>query len=249
VSTAIGAYSGDFSSRAALSGIADDVSEDDTWATHIEAHDDGETTGMRGSALPETAESVTPRPPHRPSRLSRGGGLALASALIAAVAVAATSITPPAPSAVRVVAEGTRSAFTFTRDQDASVLIRVPLDSRLRQDDAPPSPSDIPAFPASGPIRWASNIGRYYGWQLWIGGATGALQEEHCILLLRGNIAKGRCVVAELRRQSALLVSIPYLSVAADERPPGFGPGRRIGFWWFDDSTITVLLGNAPEEP
>ena len=68
------------------------------------------------------------------------------------------------------------------------------------------------------------------------------------MLVMRREIAKGRCVVSELRTQSALVVSIPYLSVDASERPPGLVPGRRIGFWWNDDDAITVLLGNAPEE-
>lgn len=210
--------------------------------------DDG---GMPASVALATLEEAAPAPdeePDPPRARHERGGVALVAAMLAAAAVASIAVTPPAPASVRVVNESSRSAYTFARDADAEVLIRVPLDGWFGADVSPPAPEDVPDFPSSGPIDWAATLGNYYGWQLWIGGASGALQGEQCVLIMRGSIAKGRCVVAELRTQSALVVSIPYLSVEASKRPEGLVPGRRIGFWWYDDDAITVLLGNAPEE-
>ena len=93
------------------------------------------------------------------------------------------------------------------RDADADILMQIPVDGGLRP-GAESSPTDgIPPFPSSGTVEWAAPLGEYYGWDLWIGGAKG-FRNEQCIAVVRGAEAKGRCVVAALRAQSALVVSL-----------------------------------------
>jgi hypothetical protein len=238
------AVAGGFGDGASPIGPADDG----PWAADAPSPDSSpsDADGMPdpgASAAPEegSVDASNPAP-----RRGRRGGLALGVALVAVAVVAGTAVTPAPAGGVHVTTESSRSAFTFANDTDAATLIRVPLDGSFGVDLGPPTRSDFPAFPSSAPIDWATNLGDYYGWQLWIGGGDGGPQEQQCILVLRGDTAKGRCVPAEFRQETALIVSIPYLSIAASERPPGFGPGRRIGFWWLEDSAITVLLGNSP---
>ncbi|MEU1971517.1 hypothetical protein ABZ477_07665 [Microbacterium sp. NPDC019599] len=176
-----------------------------------------------------------------------GWGYALVAALVATVVVLLSPVEPPPPSSAEVTIETTRSAYTFARDSDAEVLVRVPIDGWYGVDNSELTPEDIPPFRPSGPIEWASHLGEYYGWDLWIAGAEGALQDEQCILVIRGAVAKSRCTPAYLRPYTALVVSLPYRFIEPHERPPGLVPGRRIGFWWAEDDSVTILMGATPE--
>ncbi|WP_345800667.1 hypothetical protein AAIB33_14495 [Microbacterium sp. AZCO] len=196
------------------------------------------------------ADDQEPEAPVRRRRVrgGRGAGIAFAAAVVAGLVVVSTTTTVPTLTSANVTVETTRSAYTLARDQDAQVLIQVPLHDWFGSEGEPPLPADAPPFPTAGKVLWASHLGSYYGWQLWIGGAKGMLQEEQCILVSRGDIAKGRCVVAPLRSQSALAVTLPYLSVPPDDRPSALQPGMRLGFWWFHDSAVTVMLAAAPRD-
>ncbi|TDN91364.1 hypothetical protein [Microbacterium sp. BK668] len=211
------------------------------------------------AALPPEGGGMPPPPspsdeqagtrPARASRWSRhdGSGIALAAALVAAAVAAFSAVGPPSVSSVPVTQETTREAYTLARDREATTLLQIPLDNALAA--APPLAADeIPAFPSSGPVEWATPLGEYYGWDLWIAGAKGAFRDEQCILVVRGGDAKGRCVVASLRPQSALVVSLPYTVIEPAKRPPGLVPGTRIGFWWTDEPVVRVLLGAVPSD-
>ena len=91
-------------------------------------------------------------------------------------------------------------------------------------------------------------LGEYYGWDIWVAGTDDIPRREHCILAVHGEVAKGRCIPAGLRPFSALLVTLPYRAIEADERPEGFTPDHRIGFWWRADDSVTVLLGSVNDE-
>lgn len=175
---------------------------------------------------------------------------AVAAAIVAVVI--AVNANAPAPDPVIAAPEfegsgvhevSARQAYSLARDFDTTMLLRIPLDGSFGNFIDLPLPPSVPEFPASGPMSWASPLGTYYGWELWIAGASGALQNEHCILARRDAQAVARCVPATLRSQSALVVPLSYADIAASERPEGLEPGTRIGFWWNLDREVTVLLG------
>lgn len=178
-------------------------------------------------------------------------GLGLVAVLIAA-AVTVPRLLPAAEPAATVASgqeqqqTDTFDAYTLARDDRAIVLFQVPLDEYFREQAGVPGDETVPDFAASGPIRWTEPLGEYYGWDLWLAGAEGALQDEHCIALLRGDVVRTRCVPATLRPQSALVATLPYAVISADERPPGMTPAQRIGFWWQGDHEVSVLLAQVP---
>lgn len=178
-------------------------------------------------------------------------GLGLVAVLIAA-AVTVPRLLPAAEPAATVASgqeqqqTDTFDAYTLARDDRAIVLFQVPLDEYFREQAGVPGDQTVPDFAASGPIRWTEPLGEYYGWDLWLAGAEGALQDEHCIALLRGDVVRTRCVPATLRPQSALVATLPYAVISGDERPPGMTPAQRIGFWWQGDHEVSVLLAQVP---
>ena len=207
----------------------------------------------------------SPPPPARAVRDDRRpiallGGL-MTVAVAATLAVAALVHTPgpdspgqpdAAPLTPSSAYLESRAAYSFTRDPEAVTLLNIPLDGSFGNYIAMPSTAPVPDFPANGRLEWASHLGEYFGWEVWIGAAagagTGTFQREHCILIERGAYSRSRCVPAMLRPQNALLVSVPYALMHADERPVGMDPDERLGFWWGYDRAITVLLGADPSE-
>ncbi|GAA3639146.1 hypothetical protein GCM10022200_23240 [Microbacterium awajiense] len=236
-------------------------------ALHRDAHDppaspgDGRTpdaADARARASVTAGDSGRDLPVAR--RRSRRGWMLAGGAAVAAAVAVIVSMTANAPASDPVITAldgpssgvhevSARQAYSLARDFETTVLLRIPLDGSFgNYIDLPLSPS-VPEFPASGPLSWASPLGTYYGWELWIGGAKGALQNEHCILARRDAQAIGRCVPATLRAQSALVVPLSYADVVASERPEGLEPTTRIGFWWYQDREVTVLLGAEIPEP
>ena len=82
--------------------------------------------------------------------------------------------------------------------------------------------ADVPLFPVEGPMTWVEPLGDYYGWKLWIGGARGGVEDENCLLLDGDGTMRADCVVdRDSRADGALLLSVPYAEIAAEERPAG----------------------------
>lgn len=179
--------------------------------------------------------------PTKPRRL-RWTAVAAVAAVAVALAVGLPRVLSPAEPAAVEVPITPREAYTLARDPDAVPLLRIPLDGSFGDHIDLPTSGEVPVFPTSGEVEWAEPLGDYYGWDLWIAGADGALQREHCLLAQRGSITLGRCVPAVLRRQSALVVSIPFERIEPARRPADMRPDERLGFWWDDDREIVVLL-------
>ncbi|WP_169583534.1 MULTISPECIES: hypothetical protein [Microbacterium] len=200
--------------------------------------------GATGTRAAGPAPSATP-PPRR-TILTLAAGLAIVVAVTAWAA--AVTVPPPAaaptPSVTRVPMEG-REAFSFAQDSTAVPLLQVPLDGSFGTYINLPSTAYVPEFPTSGEVDWAYPLGEYYGWDLWIAGAAGLIQREHCILVERGPLRRARCVPASLRGNAALIVSVPYTYVAPADRPGALGPNDRLGFWWHDDDSVDILIGAA----
>lgn len=238
---------------ARVAGFGPDDADFDVLSTHIAR----EVDSIPPSSSPDDATPSVWMPddgegmPRALSRLRRrlreGGGAALAAAATAFLIVAATAVAPAQPGDVLVVEETTRQAWSLARDADARVVMQIPLVGALGP-GVEPAADEIPPFPTSGEVRWAVSLGDYYGWELWIAGARGALQDEQCILVVRDDEAKGRCVVASLRGQSALAVSIPASAVSPQERPTDLRPGMRLGFWWTSAPVVRILVAAEAED-
>ena len=201
------------------------------------------TTDAAGS--PEAVDTLARA---RRIRARRRGGwtVAAAAALIATAVVVATPAEPPAPAESGVTIESAKSAYGLTRDLDSTVLLEIPfgpwIDTRASDTDI------IWLFPTTDQIEWTALLGEYYGWDIWIGGTDDKPEKQHCLLAVHGQVGRARCIPAALRPFSALVVTLPYKTIQADERPLGFAPDQRIGFWWRADDSVTVMLAYAPEE-
>ncbi|WP_404429350.1 hypothetical protein LG299_08920 [Microbacterium lacus] len=174
-----------------------------------------------------------------------------ASAAVAVVAtVAVLQVTPPVDTAPATVLRAdfvdVREAYWFVNDLDSDVLMRIMIDDVVGSDGALSSRLPASSFPTSGTITWVEPLGEFFGWNLWVASAAGAIQEEHCLLIERNGVTRARCVVASLRSQSALLAPVSYRDIPSDERAGVLADGERIGFWWRDNSEVTLLVGPEP---
>ncbi|WP_374316016.1 hypothetical protein [Microbacterium sp.] len=200
------------------------------------------------SALPVLATPAS-QPAAEPIALAGIGG-----ALILAIGgfVLARALLPPEPPVtarpqLAPAVLDARTAYSFAWDHDAVPLLYIPLDGSFGRYIDLPSATDVPDFPANGTVEWAYPLGKYFGWDVWIAGASvdgTGLGREHCIAVVNDDELRGRCVPAQLRAQSALLVSVPFAAMAADERPVGMSPDERLGFWWNRDRSVTVMIGD-----
>lgn len=198
-----------------------------------------------GTALAAGADrEVLATPPGRRLRPRRrdGWAVAAAAAVVAAAVVVATPATPPSGGS-EVVVESASSAYSITRDLDARVLIDIPFGPWI--DTSRSAEEVLWLFPTTDKIEWTVSLGEYYGWEIWIAGTDDEPEKQHCLLALRGEVARARCIPAALRAFSALVVTLPYRDIEAGERPPGFEPGERIGFWWRSGDAVTVLRAPA----
>lgn len=215
------------------------------------------TAGPRTADPPPSAPPVAAAPATAP--LSRRAAIAFAAiggAMILAIGgvVLVRALLPPereeaTRAFVAPAVRDARTAYSFAWDRDAVPLLHIPLDGSFGRYIDLPSATEVPEFPATGTVEWAYPLGKYFGWDVWIAGASvdaTGLQREHCIVIERDDDARGRCVPAQLRPQSALLVSVPYASIAPEDRPVGMREDERIGFWWNHDRAVTVMIGDDP---
>ncbi|WP_243075394.1 hypothetical protein [Microbacterium sp. SS28] len=193
--------------------------------------------------------SPRPRAPRTARR--RAGGwwpLALTLALVAtAVVVARPGSPPPTASPEEPIGTTSDAAAGAAQQPAPEVMLEVPLDDWFGVSN--PAPDEIPVFPTAATVTWAAPLGEYYGWSLWVAGASDGVQAERCVLLQHGGISRSRCIPDAFRAFMALVVSLPYRSVEADERPDGFAPGDRIEFLWTGDDTVRVLQSEAATQP
>jgi hypothetical protein len=232
-------------------------------STGSSASRDADPARRRPSDYPRPVHPVrSAEPPSAASAARAGtrwpmvvGGMAVASAVVFAAFQVGGSMqqqpgagadASPSASATAVFDPRTREAYSLARDADAEVLLHIPLDGSFGNYVDLTTDGSIPGFPASGPTRWAALLGDYYGWELWIAGAAGTVQDEQCILLQRGEERRARCVPAALRETAALAVSVPYEDLDASSRS-AFSPGQRVGFWWKVDEEVTVLIADQPD--
>ncbi len=184
------------------------------------------------------------------------------TALVAAVAVVGLVLGGTAASQMRAVPasdtvatgaaggipQSVREALAFIEDPQSDVLIQVRIDGSFG-DYVDITATEMPLFPVEGPMTWVEPLGDYYGWRLWIGGAQGADGTENCLLLDGDGTMRADCMPTDLKAQGAMLITVPYAGIAADERPPQMSAAQSLGFWWGPDGIVTMLLGPTAPDP
>jgi hypothetical protein len=205
----------------------------------------------REAATTERAEHAAPASRAAPRRPRGRVAAALAGALVvgagaawAALDALAGPVTERPPAAGESAATPDPGTGTGTPDDDA-VVLRIPLDGFFDTDVDVVAERGVPDFPTTGSAQWASALGDYYGWKVWIAGAQGASEREYCLLIEQELIVRARCVSAQQRAQGALSVSVPYSLVDPRERPEPMSPGDQLAFRWDADATVTVSVGTS----
>ncbi|MDT0181684.1 hypothetical protein Q9S36_16020 [Microbacterium sp. ARD31] len=206
----------------------------------------------RGAPTAERAEdaaSASLAPSRRPRRRV-AVAFAIAGALVVGAGAAGVALDAlDEPVAERPPAAGESAAppdsGAGAADDDDAVALRIPLDGFFDNDVDVDSASDVPDFPTTGSVQWASALGDYYGWEMWIAGADGASEREYCLLIEQELIVRARCVSAQQRAQGTLIVSVPYSLVDPRERPEPMSPGDQLAFRWDADATVTVSVGTS----
>ncbi|MHC2999868.1 hypothetical protein [Microbacterium sp. HJ5] len=235
-----------------------DEAPDETAST-VQAEPPRRRRGTRHPLPPPGAADPPPgdEPPGKASQRPRrrwpaivGAAVALAVVAFTAVRLAVPPEEPPnARPTLSAAFQDGRAAYSFARDTEAVTLLQIPLDGSFGGFINLPGDGHVPEFPTDGQVDWAVHLGEYYGWDAWIAGAivdTTWLRREHCVLVERGEMTRGRCVPAAIRSESALLVDIPYTYTSDEDRPAGMTEDQRLGFWWHRDEAVTVLLGDDP---
>lgn len=210
-------------------------------------------------AEPVDAHPVGEKPfataPPEPDPLSRRRWTQRATivtgAVAAAVIVAAVALAPPTTVPLPAAApspSGDRPHYAFTANPHSETLLRIRRDGAFGGYIELPSETPPPAFPTTATLDWAAHLGEYYGWDLWIAGGSGDADDEHCVLIRRGDDTRARCADAEGQLQGELFVSL-----AKDDIPPSVPPDPmaeddRVRFWWLQTGSVDLVLGSFRED-
>jgi hypothetical protein len=187
----------------------------------------------------EPTATVLPAPSEAPPSAPRRGKVALIGALALGVvtvgAIAANTeeaagpaASPPAvavPAAFGALPDGIRG----------SVLLEIPLGRSLARSGVA---ADPPTSPVAEGLRWSSQLGTYYGWDLWL--ARSHLGSA-CLVVARGTESEGACVIPESFADGDLVVSVPFADVDEGVRPPAMTATERIEYRWLPDRGVVVL--------
>jgi hypothetical protein len=231
-------------SARALAPVAPDSGADD-WPRDAIGHpptgpdrlEEGDPGGLEQDepGSPDRSRADAPR--------RRTIAVGIAAVIAVGIAVAIGTVVAPHEAAVPtptfVIPP---EAYGFLRDPTARTLYEISLEHALGPGAEKPG-EESPEMPSSGMVEWVSNLGSFYGWELWIAGGAGMLQPEDCILLTRGSRSEGRCVPSSLRSRSTLVIDLDYEDIADGAQPLAMTRDKRIGFWWLEDNAITVLMG------
>lgn len=194
--------------------------------------------------------TATPSPPRR-----NGWHVALVACTAAAALILGVSgweaSTAPAAESGAALSPEVADSLAFAKDPDTTVLYTLHLDGAFGT-YVDPYPTAVPPVTIDGPV-WASALGDYYGFALWIVGSVEVEQagratpspadEQLCIAMADDAVVHSRCVAREAWEQGALVLTVAFDDLPADERPQDMHPDQSLGLWWTDDDRIRVVLG------
>lgn len=203
------------------------------------------------AVLPSEPPAVVPAPPRR-RRMRRGPLIAAVTA--AAAIVIAIVVTTPRPDAAPgsgpgagATPAGTTPAApnrAYGGDPYSTTLMIIDLDgSASAHVEWPAEGGGRPGFPPSVTIRWATDLGTYYGWHLWVAQGDQGAEDQYCIIIERSTDVRARCANAVDRQHGALGVSLTAADIDAAERPGNMSASESIGFWWLEQNRVHAVLG------
>ncbi|WP_375385304.1 hypothetical protein [uncultured Microbacterium sp.] len=149
-------------------------------------------------------------------------------------------VPPPSPSASRFDDVG-----PFADDPAARLLIAVPIGGSAGDYFDVPVAGGTPPFPVAEGLRWSAPLGTFYGWELWLARSQNG---RPCVALARDRDVRAKCQLPDDSSQGSLIVSVPYASVVPADRPGGMGPAESIGYQWFSDQTVMIVVGRASND-
>ncbi|MGZ0712463.1 hypothetical protein ACWPKO_29405 (plasmid) [Coraliomargarita sp. W4R53] len=201
--------------------------------------------------MPAQQETATAEPEIQPEpRQPRAAPriLALVAAGITALLLAGQWIdwsgfttSAPTPTSEPAEAVVAASALVFPEDPYSEPLLSVSLNGYFGNYIDLPSDQETPAFPAGSAMQWASPLGEYYGWDLWIAGS--GPDGEHCILIERDDEVRSRCVAVADKPLGSLRVSLAGRDIPAEETLV-MAYDQRVHFAWRENGVIDVVLGS-----
>jgi hypothetical protein len=174
-------------------------------------------------------------------------GILAAAAIVAAVVLTRPNGEPlpastPSPSA-------TGREYVFTADPHSETLLRIRTDGAFGGYIELPTDDPPPPFPSRTALDWAVHLGEYYGWTLWMAGGTGGdEQDEHCLLIQRGDDTRARCADRKGQELGILRVSLAGADIDPAELPAPMAETDRIRFWWLQSGAIEVVLGSFGDD-
>ncbi|GAA1956828.1 hypothetical protein [Microbacterium deminutum] len=194
-------------------------------------------------ARPEPPNTAAPSPRHRSTAL-RGSVIAAVTAGVAIVITIALTTPRAEPSADATPTVTAAAGYAYGGDPDATTLRTFSLSgSSASHTDWPVDGGGRPAFPQTTTIRWATDIGTYYGWHVWVAQGYEGAQDQFCILIERAADVRTRCVKAADRVQGTLSVSLTAADIDPNERPGEMSASESIGFWWLEQNRVEAVLG------
>jgi hypothetical protein len=201
-----------------------------------------------GSSPPALKDDPVPVPRRRrwTQRATLITGTLAAAAIVAAIVLAQPRGEPlPAAAPSPSVDE---HHYVFTADPHSETLLRIRSDGAFGGYVELPTDDPPPPFPSTTTLDWAAPLGEYYGWDLWIAGGSGDDEDEHCILIQRGDDTRARCADAKGQEMGILRVSLAGPDIAAEELPVPMAQSDRLRFWWLQGGDIEVVLGSFGDD-
>jgi len=207
---------------------------------------------------PQAPTAAQPQAPaeRAPAPRSRRRGLpaaviAAAATIVVALVVAGAIFRPAVsdpPAASPTPTPGTDRGLALLQEAGSDRLMTLWLNRSFSSyQDSSLHVETLP-FPASGRLRWATPLGEYYGWMLWVAGSGNHPDSEHCIMIIRGTDVRARCASPIEQTAGTLHVSLTGSDIAPAEQPRPLGDDERIRFWWLQDDSIDVLLAPFPPD-
>lgn len=185
----------------------------------------------RAVVLPTASEARSAAP--RRGRVALIGALALG--MVTAGAIAANTEEAAGPPA-SIPQESAQDALVVMPDGvRGSVLFEVPIGRSLARSGVVAQP---PPSPVAEGLRWASQLGTYYGWDLWL---ARSYLGNPCLVVVRGAESEGSCVIPESFADGDLVVSVGFADVDEGVRPPSMSATERIEYRWLPDRGVVVL--------
>jgi hypothetical protein len=166
--------------------------------------------------------------------------------LAAALGAARGLQTPPDPThASASTASPTARHAAANLTANDPVTIRLIIDSVSGEFIDVSTQPDAPDFLADGVTTWRQQLGIYYGWALWVGGASSGQGPKNCLFLTNGAATEAQCIPRETIADGRLRVSLAYDKLTEYQRPLDMTPDQQVTFGWGGGAYMTMEMTDS----